>query len=70
VATSNTAARTVADQHIVKAWMLACDVDIDAAVMIAEQHYEETITAEQAVTALLCIASASDYMNTYAQLYS
>jgi len=65
-----TPSRVDAERNIVKAWMLACDVDIDVAVMIAEQHYEETISAEQAVTALLCIASSSDYMNTYSQLYS
>ena len=65
---SNMTAAT--EQHIVKAWMLACDVDIDAAAMIAEQHHHKTISAEQTVTALLCIASASAYMNSCSQLYS
>jgi len=26
------------EQYIVKAWELACHIDIDAATMIAEQH--------------------------------
>ena len=66
----NKPSRAAPEKHIVKAWALACEVDVDAAVMIAEQHDDKTISAEQAVTALLGIASAADYMNTYSQLYS
>ncbi len=58
------------EQHIVKAWELACHVDADAATMIAEQHHRKTISAEQTVTALLSMASSGHYMNTYFQLYS
>jgi hypothetical protein len=58
------------EQHIVKAWALACHVDADAATMIAEQHDRKTISTEQTVTALLAMASSGHYMNTYFQLYS
>jgi hypothetical protein len=59
-----------AERHIVKAWMLACHIDIDVATMIAEQHDQKTISAEQTVTALLSMASSGHYMNTYSQLFS
>jgi hypothetical protein len=58
------------EQHIVKAWSLACHVDADAATMIAEQHHCEKISTEQTVTAFLAMASSGHYMNTYFQLYS
>ena len=58
------------EQHIVKAWELACHVDADAATMIAEQHHQKAISTEQTVTALLAMASSGHYMNTYFQLYS
>lgn len=57
-------------QQIAKAWGRACVIDVDAAVMIAEQHDEKKITDEQAATALLSMLFAGDYMNTYSQLFS
>ena len=61
---------TSTEQQIAKAWGRACVIDIDAAVMIAEQHDEKNITDEQAATALLSMLFAGDYMNTYSQLFS
>jgi hypothetical protein len=48
-----------AEQHIVKAWFLACHVDEDAATMIAMQHQDKTISSEQTVIALLSMAASS-----------
>ena len=59
-----------AEQQIAMAWGRACVIDIDAAVMIAEQHDKKNITDEQAATALLSMLFAGDYMNTYSQLFS
>ena len=58
------------EQQIAKAWGRACVIDIDAAVMIAEQHDQKSITDQQAATALLSMLFAGDYMNTYSQLFS
>jgi hypothetical protein len=58
------------EQFIVKAWGLACHIDIDVASMIAEQHQHNKISTEQTVTAFLSMASSGHYMNTYFQLYS
>jgi hypothetical protein len=58
------------EQHIVKAWFLACHVDIDVATMIAEQHDQKIISAEQTVTAFLSMASSGHYTNTCSQLFS
>ena len=58
------------EQFIVKAWALACNIDIDVATMIAEQHQRNKISAEQTVIAFHAMASSGHYMNTYFQLYS
>jgi len=58
------------ERHIAKVWDRACVIDIDAAMMIAEQHDQNIISDEQVATALLSMVLAGDYMNTYSQLYS
>jgi hypothetical protein len=58
------------EQHIVKAWFLACHVDIDLATMIAEQHEQKIISAEQTVTAFLSMASSFHSRSTGSQLFS
>ena len=57
-------------QQMLSAWKHACVIDLDAAMMIAEQHNRKKISAEQTITALLSMVFAGDYMNTYSQLYS
>jgi hypothetical protein len=61
---------TNTEQQIAMAWDRACVIDVDAAVMIAEEHDQKNISDEQAATALLSMLFAGDYMNTYSQLFS
>jgi hypothetical protein len=61
---------TSTEQQIATAWDRACVIDVDAAIMIAEQHDQQKISDEQAATALLSMVFAGDYMNTYSQLFS
>jgi hypothetical protein len=52
-------------KHIVKAWFLACHVDTDAATMIAEQLDQNSISAEQTLTALYSVATSNQQLISY-----